>query len=126
MIRELKPIQSEADYEVALAEVERLWGADSGTDDGNRLDVLATLIEVFETAHFPIDPPDPVAAILFRMQQKGLAEKDLEPLLGGPARTAEILGGKRGLSLDMIRRIHAALGISADVLIRPTRREEAA
>ena len=125
MNRELKPIQNEADYEEALAEVEGLWGARSGTDDGNRLAVLATLIEAFEAAQFPMDPPDPVAAILFRMEQQGLTAKDLEPLLGGSARTAEVLGGQRGLSLDMIRRVHAALGISADVLIRPTRKAAA-
>lgn len=121
MVTELKPIRTEADYDAALAEVERLWGAKSGTPEGDRLDVLATLIDAYEAAHYPMDPPDPVEAIRFRMEQQGLSRKDLEPLIGSRARVAEVMNRKRGLSIEMIRRLHKQLGISAEVLIRPTR-----
>lgn len=117
----LKPIRSEADYEAALAEVERLWGAKAGTPEGDRLDVLATLIDAYEAEHHPMDPPDPVEAIQFRMEQQGLTRKDLEPIIGTRTRVAEVLNRKRGLSIGMIRRLHDRLGISADVLIRPSR-----
>jgi HTH-type transcriptional regulator/antitoxin HigA len=126
MSRELKPIRSKADYNAALAEVERLWGAKTGTPDGDRLDILATLIDAYETLNDPMDPPDPIEAIEFRMEQMGLTRKDLEPLIGTRARVAEVMNRKRGLSIDMIRRLHDQLGISADVLIRPTRGDEAA
>lgn len=119
MATELKPIRTEADYEQALAELERLWGAKSGTAAGDRLDVLATLIDAYEARHHPIDPPDPIEAIRFRMEQQGLSRKDLEPLLGSRGRVAEVLNRKRGLSIEMIRRLHATLDISAEVLIRP-------
>lgn len=122
---DLKPIRSEADYDEALVEVERLWGARSGTPEGDRLDVLATLIDVYEARHHPIDPPDPVEAILFRLEQQGLTRKALEPLIGHRGRVAEVLGRKRGLSIEMIRNLHAGLGISAEVLIRPSRTEAA-
>jgi HTH-type transcriptional regulator / antitoxin HigA len=118
---ELKPIRTKADYNKALAELERLWGAKSGTREGDRLDVLATLIDAYEARHYPMDPPDPIAAIQFRMEQQGLSRKDLEPLIGSRARVAEVMNRKRNLSIDMIRRLHEALGISAEVLIRPTR-----
>ena len=126
MATELKPIRTKADYKNALAEVERLWGAKSGTPKGDRLDVLATLIEVYEARHYPMDPPDPIEAIQFRMEQQGLTRKDLEPLLGTRARVAEVMNRRRSLSIDMIRRLHKELGISAEVLIRPTRDNEAA
>jgi HTH-type transcriptional regulator/antitoxin HigA len=126
MAPDLKPIRTEADYDAALAEVERLWGAKSGTPDGDRLDVLATLIEVYEARYYPIDPPDPVEAIKFRMEQQGLSRKDLEPMIGPRNRVADILNRKRGLSIEMIRQLHDRLGISADVLIRPSRLEKAA
>jgi HTH-type transcriptional regulator/antitoxin HigA len=126
MAIELKPIRTEADYDEALAELGRLWGARSGTPDGDRLDVLATLIEAYEARIHPIDPPDPIEAILFRMEQQGLTRKDLEPLIGTRARVAEVLNRKRGLSIEMIRRLNEELGISADVLIRPSREDKAA
>lgn len=126
MTTDLKPIRTKADYKAALAEMERLWGARSGTPKGDRLDVLATLIDVYETQHYPMDPPDPIDAIQFRMEQQGLTRKDLEPLIGTRARVAEIMTRKRNLSIDMIRRLHEQLGISAEVLIRPTRESEAA
>ncbi|MCH8196566.1 MAG: helix-turn-helix domain-containing protein [Proteobacteria bacterium] len=126
MTGELKPIRSKADYKRALAEVERLWGAKSGTPEGDRLDILATLIDSYETEHDPMDPPDPIEAIKFRMEQQGLSRKDLEPLIGTRTRVAEVLNRKRSLSIGMIRRLHDYLGISAEVLIRPSRKDEAA
>ena len=117
---ELKPIRSEEDYQEALAEVERLWGAPAGTADGDRLDILATLIDAYEALHYPMDSPDPVEAIKFRMEQQGLTRKDLEPLIGTRTRVAEVLNRRRNLSIGMIRRLHNSLGISADVLIRPS------
>ena len=123
---ELKPIRTEADYEEALAEMERLWGAKSGTSEGDRLDILATLIDAYETEHYPVDPPDPIEAIKFRMEQQGLTRKDLEPLIGTRTRVAEVLNRKRGLSVTMIRRLHESLGISAEVLIRSSRADRAA
>ena len=126
MTTDLKPIRTKADCKAALAEVECLWGAKSGTPKGDRLDVLATLIDAYETQHYPMDPPDPIDAIQFRMEQQGLTRKDLEPLIGTRARVAEIMTRKRNLSIDMIRRLHEQLGISAEVLIRPTRESEAA
>lgn len=122
---ELKPIRSEADHEAALAEVARLWGAGSGTPEGDHLDVLATLIEAYESRQYPMDPPDPIEAIKFRMEQQGLTRKELEPMIGRRGRVAEVLNRRRNLSIEMIRNLHEQLGISADVLIRPTRREEA-
>jgi HTH-type transcriptional regulator / antitoxin HigA len=126
MASELRPIRTETDYEAALAEVGRLWGAKSGTPTGDRLDVLVTLIEAYEDKHYPMDPPDPIEAIQFRMEQQGLTRKDLEPMIGTRNRIAEVLNRKRGLSIEMIRSLHEKLGISAEVLIRPTRRDEAA
>ncbi|WP_395714857.1 type II toxin-antitoxin system HigA family antitoxin [Reyranella sp.] len=126
MASELKPIRTRKDYEAALAEVERLWGAKSGTPRGDRLDILATLIEAYEAKHYPMDPPDPIEAILFRMEQQGLSRKDLEPMIGARNRVAEVLNRKRGLSIEMIRQLHKKLGISAEVLIRPTGHKEAA
>jgi HTH-type transcriptional regulator/antitoxin HigA len=122
----LKPIRSDADYERAVAAVARLWGAKRGTPRGDALDVLATLIDAYEAEHHPMDPPDPIDAIKFRMEQQGLTRKDLEPLIGTRTRVAEILNRKRDLSIKMIRRLHTRLGISADVLIRPSRHHHAA
>lgn len=126
MPADLKPIRSEADYEKALTEIERLWGTKSGTPQGDRLDILATLIEAYEAVHHPMEPPDPVEAIKFRMEQQGLTRKDLEPLIGTRTRVAEVLNRRRSLSITMIRRLHDRLGISAEVLIRPSRIEKAA
>jgi HTH-type transcriptional regulator/antitoxin HigA len=126
MKNSVRPIHGEKDYEAALKEVERLWGAKTGTPDGDRLDVLATLIESYEDKRYPMDPPDPIEAIKFRMEQQGLTRRDLEPLIGTRTRVAEVLNRRRGLSIEMIRRLHKALGISAEVLIRPSRRDKAA
>ena len=125
-MEEVRPIRSEEDYLAALAEAERLWGAKAGTAEGDWLDVLATLIDAYEAARDPIDPPDPIEAIRFRMEQQGLTRKDLERMLGTRTRVSEILNRRRGLSIAMIRRLHAELGISAEVLIRPTQGGKAA
>ncbi|KPF82736.1 DNA-binding protein [alpha proteobacterium AAP38] len=119
MMAELKPIRTEADYEAALEQVEQLWGAANGTTEGDRLDILATLIDAYEAEHYPMDPPDPVEAIKFRMEQMGLTRKDLEPMIGTRTRVAEILNRRRSLSIGMIRRLHERLGIPAEILIRP-------
>ena len=121
MVTNVKPIRSEADYDAALEDVEALWGAASGTPRGDQLDVLATLIDAYEAKHYPMDPPDPVEAIKFRMEQQGMTRKDLEPIIGTRTRIAEVLGRKRSLSIGMIRRLHDQMGISAEVLIQPTR-----
>jgi len=116
---EIKPIKTKADYRAALAEIERLFDAVPGTPDGDRLDVWTTLVEVYEAQHYPIPLPDPVEAILYHMESRGLSRGDLEPYIGSRARVAEVLNRKRALSIDMIRRLRAGLGISADVLIQP-------
>ena len=126
MKNEIKPIRTKKDHERALQEIEKLWGAKLGTLEGDRLDVLATLVDVYEAKHFPMDPPDPIEAIKFRMEQQGLTRKDLEPLIGTRTRIAEVLNRRRGLSIEMIRRLHDTLGIPADVLIRRSRRAKAA
>lgn len=125
-MKNLRPIRTKANYEAALKEIERLWGARSGTPAGDRLDILATLIEAYEDERYPMDPPDPIEAIKFRMEQQGLTRKDLEGILGTRTRVAEVLNGRRGLSINMIRRLHEKLGIPAEVLIRPTKRKRAA
>ena len=125
MAAEVRPIRTKRDHEAALKEAERLWGAKTGTRDGDRLDVLATLIDAYESEHYPMDPPDPIEAIKFRMEQRGLTRKDLEDIIGSRTRIAEVLNRKRGLSITMIRRLHERLGISAEVLIRPSRRTAA-
>lgn len=116
---DIKPIRTEADYEAALEEIERLWGAAYGSPEGDRLDVLVTLVEAYEEQHHPIPPPDPIEAILHHMESQGLSHRDLEPYLGSRACISEILNRKRPLSLDMIRKLQSGLGISAEVLIQP-------
>ncbi len=115
---DIKPIKSRKDYQHALKQVETLFHAKPNTADGDRLDVLTTLIEAYEAKHYPIDPPDPIAAIAFAMEQQGLERKDLEPYIGSRARVSEVLNHKRTLTLAMIRKLHHALGIPAEVLIR--------
>ena len=126
MAGEVRPIRTKRDYKAALKDVERLWGAKAGTRDGDRLDVLATLIDAYEAEHYPMDPPDPVEAIKFRMEQQNLTRKDLEGILGTRTRVAEVLNRRRGLSINMIRRLQEDLGIPADVLIRKLRLRRAA
>lgn len=116
---DIKPIKTDTDYRVALKEIESLMMAMPDTPEGEKLDVLVTLIEAYEAKHYPIDLPDPVAAIRFEMEQKGLSPKDLEPMIGRSNRVYEVLSRKRSLSLNMIRKLHNSLGIPANVLIQP-------
>lgn len=125
-MKNLKPIRTKADYEAALAVIERLWGTRAGTPEGDRLDILATLVDAYENEHYPMDPPDAIEAIKFRMEQQGLDRKDLAEILGSRTRVAEVLNRRRGLSINMIRRLHEKLGISVEVLIRPIRTKKAA
>ncbi len=120
---EIKPIKTEADYAAAAAEVERLMEAVPGTPEGDRLDVLATLLQAYEDAHWPMDPPDPIDAILFRIEQAGLTRRDLERYIGPKGRVSEVLNRQRPLTLAMIRRLQAGLGIPAEILIRPSVRK---
>lgn len=116
---DIKPIKTESDYEAALAEIERLMGAELNTPEGDKLDVLTTLVESYEEKHYRIDPPDPIEAIIHEMESQGLTRKDLERYLGSRARVSEILNRKRSLSLQMIRNLQEGLGISAEILINP-------
>jgi HTH-type transcriptional regulator/antitoxin HigA len=113
---EIRPIRSEADYRAALAEAERLWDANPGTPDGDHVEVLATLIEDYEARHHPIPAPDPIAAILFMMEQMGLTRRDLEPAIGSRGRVSEVLTRKRPLTLPMVRSLSALLRIPMDIL----------
>jgi HTH-type transcriptional regulator/antitoxin HigA len=117
---DIKPIRTDSDYRATLAEIETLMSAQLDTPEGERLDILVTLIEAYEQRHFPLDLPDPVEAIRFEMERKGLTPKDLEPMIGRSNRVYEILNRKRPLTLKMIWRLHRDLGIPAESLIRPT------
>jgi HTH-type transcriptional regulator/antitoxin HigA len=114
---DIRPIKSESDYQIVLARIEELMDAELDSPAGDELDVLATLVEAYEAQHFPIDPADPVEAIIFRMEQQGLRRKDLEPYLGSRQRVSEVLNRRRGLSLEMIRRLHEGLNIPLENLI---------
>src|SRR6185295_861145 len=116
---DIRPIKTRADYRTALKEVERLWEAEPGTADGDRVDVLVTLIEAYEAKHHPIPAPDPIAAIEFMMEQKGLTRRDLEPAIGSRGRVSEVLTRKRPLTLHMVRALSALLEIPTDVLVQP-------
>ena len=117
----VRPIRSEEDYEAALAEIDKLMDAVPGTRDGDRLDVLVTLVEAYEARHWPIDAPDPIDAIRIRMEQKQLRQRDLEPMIGSRGRVSEVLSRKRALTLPMIRRLSKGLDLGADVLIQEVR-----
>jgi HTH-type transcriptional regulator/antitoxin HigA len=115
----VRPIRTEEDHELAITRIEQLMSAQPGTLESDELDVLATLVVAYEKEHYPPRPPKPLAAIEFGMDQQGMTRKDLEPLIGSRSRVSEILNGKRPLTLNMIRRLSAALHISADLLIAP-------
>src|SRR5438128_2368363 len=116
---ELRPIRTKADYRAALREVERLWEAQPGTDAGDRVEILTTLIEAYEATHFPIPAPDPIAAIEFMMEQKGLTRRALEPAIGSRGRVSEVLTRRRPLTLPMVRGLSELLDIPAEILIQP-------
>ena len=113
------PIRTSSDHARAVARIADLIGAAAGTPEGDELDVLATLVDAYEARHEAIDAPDPVSAIVFRMEQQQLTRKDLEPMIGSRARVSEILNAKRDLTLNMVRQLRSGLGISADLLVGP-------
>lgn len=119
MTLNIKPIRTDADYRAALKQIESLMMAAPDTQDGEKLDVIAALVEGYEAKHFPMELPDPVEAIKFEMERKGLTVKDLEPMIGKSNRVYEILNHKRSLTLNMIWKLHKGLGIPAESLIKP-------
>lgn len=123
---EIKPIRTKADYRAALKEIETLMAAKLDSPEGKRLDVLATLVEAYENKHYRFDLPDPVEAIKFRMEQKGMTPKDLVPMIGRINRVYEVLSRRRPLTLAMIQRLHSDLGIPAESLIKQPERRRAA
>jgi HTH-type transcriptional regulator/antitoxin HigA len=122
----VKPIRNDADHEAALKEIERLWGAAEGTAESDRLDVLVTLVATYEQQRYPIDLPDPIQAIRFRLEQEGKDARALVGVIGSRSRVFEVMRGQRPLSLNMIRVLHKHLGIPAEVLIQPARRKRRA
>jgi HTH-type transcriptional regulator/antitoxin HigA len=125
-MKEIKPIRTETDYEAVLAEIEQLFEALPGTPEGDRLEILTTLVEAYEEKHYPIPLPDPIEAIYYYLESRGLSRRDLEPYLGSRARVSEVLNRKRPLSLEMIRRLNNGLRIPAEVLIQPYEYKQAA
>ena len=123
---EAKIIKNEADYQAALAHVAGLMDAAPGSWEEEELDLFSLLVERYEQEHYPIAPPDPVEAILFRLEHEGLTRKDLEAYLGSPSRVSEVLNRKRPLSLAMIRSLHAGLGIAAEVLLQEPKKNKTA
>jgi HTH-type transcriptional regulator / antitoxin HigA len=115
---DIRPIRTDANYRAALEEAQRYWDAEPGTPDGDRVEVLATLIEAYEARHYPIPSPDPIAAIIFMMEQKGLTRRDLEPAIGSRGRVSEILNRKRPLTLPMVRALSVLLDLPTDVLVQ--------
>ena len=122
---DIAPIKTQRDYRRALKDIESLMTAKRGTPEGDRLDVLVTLVEAWEAKHYPLDLPDPVEAIKYHMEQSGLAPRDLIPFVGSRNRVYEVLNRKRPLTLKMIWRLHKGLGIPAESLIKGGRDEAA-
>ncbi|MDR2876311.1 MAG: transcriptional regulator [Methylobacillus sp.] len=114
---EIKPVRTEQAYKAAMQRLETLWGAPSGSAEGDELEVLAVLVERYEAEHFPMPPSDPIEAIKFRMEQQGLSPRDLEPFIGGSGRVSEVLNHKRKLSLGMVKRLHNGLRIPYEILL---------
>ncbi|MCH9022938.1 MAG: transcriptional regulator [Planctomycetes bacterium] len=114
---DIYPIRTENDYTKALGEIERLWAAEEGTDAGDMLDILVILVEDYEKKHHVIDPPDPVEAIKFRMEQMGLKHSDVAPYFGGKNRVSEVLRHKRKLTVHMMRNLSEKLNIPAESLL---------
>ncbi len=123
---EIKPIRNAKDHHRALREIERLWRTARGTPESDRLEVLITLVDAYERTHHPIDPPNPIDAIRFRLEQQQLDQRALIGVIGNRTRVYEVMRGDRGLSLAMIRRLHKRFGIPAEVLIRPIPRRRRA
>ena len=118
----VKPIRNDQDHREALKEIERLWNAKPGSPEDDRLEILLTLVDAYEEKRFPIDVPDPIDAIKFRLEQQGKTPKALVGVIGSRTRVYEVLRGSRTLTLPMIRRLHGKLQIPAEVLIRPARK----
>ena len=116
---QLRPVRTEADYEAALQEIDRLMDAAPGTPEGDQLDILATLVEAYEERHHRVEAPDPIAALEYFMEQRGVTRADLVPLLGSRSRVSEILNRKRRLTIDMAWRLHRELGIPAEAVLKP-------
>ncbi len=123
---EIRPIRTDEEYHVALKELERFWDAEPGSNEGDYVEVLTTLVEAFEAKHHPIPAPDPIAAIEFMMEQKGLTRRELEPAIGSRGRVSEVLNRKRPLTLPMVRALSALLDIPTDVLVQPYDTQSAA
>lgn len=122
---DIQPIKTEEDYDLALHTIEQLWESEEGTTEGDRLDILITLVDAYEQINHPIYPPDPVAAIEFHMDQNELTRVDLEEFIGSRARVSEVLTGKRGLSIEMIRNLHEGLSIPLESLIARPKKSRA-
>jgi HTH-type transcriptional regulator/antitoxin HigA len=121
---DLKPLRNEDDYDAAVAEIARLWDAEPGTPEHDKLEVLGILVDHYEESRWPIRAPDPVAAISLRMEAKGYSRADLAKVLGRPSRVSEILRGRRRLTMEMARKLHTEWGIPAEVLLQPMAAEE--
>jgi HTH-type transcriptional regulator/antitoxin HigA len=115
---EIRPIRTDEEYRAALTKIERLWNFEPGSAEGDYVEVLATLVEAYEATHYPVPAPDPIAAIEFMMEQKGLTRRDLEPAIGSRGRVSEVLNRKRPLTLPMVRALSVLLDIPTDVLVR--------
>ncbi len=119
MMNNIFPIRNKKDLKRALSRIDKIIDCKSGTDEYDELDILSTLVESYENIHYEISPPDPIEAIKFRMEQKGLKQIDLAPLMGGQNRVSEVLSSKRKLTLKMIRNLHSKLGIPLESLFSP-------
>ncbi|MES2764498.1 MAG: DNA-binding protein [Bacteroidota bacterium] len=115
---EIFPIKSAADHKKALKRIEELWEAEPNSPEDDELEILVTLVEAYEEIHYPIGPPDPIEAIKYRMEQQAIEPADLVQYLGSKSRVSEILNRKRKLTIDMIRKLHAGLGISLETLVQ--------
>ena len=120
----LRPIKSEEDYAAALQEIKRLWDAEPSTPDSDTLEILVTLVEVYEKEHYDLPRPDPIAALEYFMESRGWTRRQLEPYIGSRGRVSEILSRKRPLTLAMIRRLEQATGIPGSILIQPYETEQ--
>jgi len=114
---EIKPIKTDEDYKIAIQRIEKLWGASRNSSEGDELDLLCTIVESWEIKHYPILPPDPIDAILFRMEQMNMTKSDMAKYLGSQSRVSEVLGRKRRLTLKMVKSLYKGLKIPAEILL---------